>query len=135
MRMSDWSSDVSSAYLDSGVYRCRHRRADGGSYPVEVRLSFSRDEVPPVFMAMATDISERLAGEAKLEQMAHYDALTGLQNRVMLQDRLQQAWLAQQHGSRLLGVLRSGEHTFELQSLLRTSYADFSLQKTIQNCH
>src|SRR3546814_7373212 len=83
----------------------RHRRADIGIYPVEVRLSFSRDEVPPVFMAIATDISELLAGEAKLEQMAHYDALTGLPNRVMLQDRLQQAWLAQQRGSRLLGVL------------------------------
>src|SRR3546814_17730986 len=37
--------------------------------------------------------------------MAHYDALTWLPNRVMLQDRVQQAWLAQQRGSRLLGVL------------------------------
>lgn len=90
---------------DSVVYRCQHRRGNGERYPVEVRLSFSRDEVPPVFMAIATDISERLAGEAKLEQLAHYDALTGLPNRVMLQDRLQQAWLAQQRGGRLLGVL------------------------------
>src|SRR3546814_17919836 len=32
-------------------------------------------------------------------------ALPILPNRVMLQDRLQQAWLAQQRGSRLLGVL------------------------------
>lgn len=90
---------------DSVVYRCQHRRGNGERYPVEVRLSFSRDEVPPVFMAIATDISERLAGEARLEQLAHYDALTGLPNRVMLQDRLQQAWLAQQRGGRLLGVL------------------------------
>src|SRR3546814_12344525 len=37
--------------------------------------------------------------------MALYDALTGLPNRLMLHDRLQQAWLAQQRGSRLLGVL------------------------------
>ncbi|NGY05293.1 sensor domain-containing protein [Solimonas terrae] len=90
---------------DSVMYRCRHRRGDGSSYPVEVRLNFSRDEVPPVFMAIAVDISERLEGEARLEQLAHYDALTGLPNRVMLQDRLQQAWLAQQRGGRLLGVL------------------------------
>lgn len=96
---------LSGGKQDSVVYRCRHRRSSGDSYPVEVRLSFSRDEVPPVFMAIATDISERLAGEAELEQLAHYDGLTGLPNRVMLQDRLQQAWLAQQRGSRLLGVL------------------------------
>ncbi|MGH8445213.1 MAG: sensor domain-containing protein [Solimonas sp.] len=88
------------------VYRCRHRRADGSSYPVEVRLNFSRDEEPPVFMAIAVDISERVEAEQRLQQLAHYDALTGLPNRVMLQDRLQQAWLAaQQRGSRLLGVL------------------------------
>src|SRR3546814_13573577 len=91
MRISDWSSDVCSSDLylerlrdggqDSVVYRCRHRRADGGSYPVEVRLSFSRDEVPPVFMAIATDISDRLAGEAKLEPMANYDGLTRMEKR------------------------------------------------------
>jgi len=90
---------------DSVVYRCRHRRGDGSSYPVEVRLNFSRDEEPPVFMAIAVDISERVANEARLEHLAHYDALTGLPNRAMLQDRLQQAVLAQQRGGRLLGVL------------------------------
>src|SRR3546814_17506407 len=88
---------------DSVVYCCRHRRADSGSYPVEVRLSFSRDEVPPVFMAIATEISERLAGEAKLEQMAHYDELTGLPTRGRLQDRVTAAWLAQQCGRRKTG--------------------------------
>ncbi|WP_028080298.1 sensor domain-containing protein [Solimonas soli] len=88
------------------VYRCRHRRADGSSYPVEVRLNFSRDEEPPVFMAIAVDISDRVEVEQRLQQLAHYDALTGLPNRVMLQDRLRQAWLAaRQRGARLLGVL------------------------------
>ncbi|WP_020649503.1 sensor domain-containing protein [Solimonas variicoloris] len=91
---------------DHLIYRCRHRRADGSSYPVEVRLNFSRDEEPPVFMAIAVDISERLEAELRLQQLAHYDALTGLPNRAMLQDRLQQAWLAaQQRGARSLGVL------------------------------
>lgn len=90
---------------DHVVYRSRHRRADGSTYPVEVRLNFSRDEEPPVFMAIATDIGERIAAEEKLEHLAHYDALTGLPNRVMLQDRLQQSWLTAQRGARLLGVL------------------------------
>jgi len=30
------------------TYKANHRRSDGSTYPVEVRLSFSRDEEPPV---------------------------------------------------------------------------------------
>ncbi len=89
---------------DHLVYRCRHRRADGSSYPVEVRLNFSREEEPPVFMAIATDISDRLAAEQKLDQLAHFDALTGLPNRVMLFERLEQSLLAARRSPRLTGV-------------------------------
>lgn len=37
------------------------------------------------------DISERKKTDEKLQYIAHYDALTGLPNRVLLSDRLQQA--------------------------------------------
>ncbi|MGB1562779.1 MAG: sensor domain-containing protein [Sinimarinibacterium flocculans] len=97
-------SRLHSGERDHLVYRCRHRRQDGSSYPVEVRLNYSREEEPPVFMAIATDISERLSAEEKLNQLAHFDALTGLPNRVMLYDRLEQALLAAQRGPRMLGV-------------------------------
>lgn len=96
---------LSSGARDNVVFRCRHRRADGGSYPVEVRLNYSREEEPAVFMAMAIDISERLAAEDRMRDLAHHDALTGLPNRAMLMDRLEQAWLATQRGDRMLGVL------------------------------
>jgi diguanylate cyclase (GGDEF)-like protein/PAS domain S-box-containing protein len=91
---------------DSGhlSYRCRHRRADGSSYPVEVRLNYSREEEPPVFMAIAADIAERQAVEERLHQLAHFDALTGLPNRTVLQDRLDQALLAAGRSSRMVGV-------------------------------
>lgn len=86
------------------VYRCRHRRADDSSYPVEVRLNYSPDEEPPVFMAIATDITERLAVEIKLNQMALFDALTGLPNRVMLFERMQTTVADARRAGRLLGV-------------------------------
>ncbi len=48
--------------LEHLVYRSEHKRADGTTYPVEVRLNFSRDEEPPVFMAVASDLSTREGG-------------------------------------------------------------------------
>ncbi len=109
---ADLEEEVFQAYLsklrggeqDHLVYRCQHRRSDATAYPVEVRLNFSRQEEPPVFMAIAADISERIAAEDKLNRLAHFDALTGLPNRVMLYDRLQQALLATERDPRLLGV-------------------------------
>lgn len=87
------------------VYRCTHRRSDGSEYPVEVRLNFSREEEPPVYMAIAVDISDRIAVEDRLKHLALHDPLTGLPNRSMLYDRLQQAMLAAGRGGRMVGVL------------------------------
>ncbi|NKF21426.1 sensor domain-containing protein [Solimonas marina] len=104
-RFNEYLDKLRDGGQESIVYRCRHRRRDGTNYPVEVRLNLSREEQPPVFMAIAADISERLEGEARLEQLAHYDALTGLPNRVMLRDRLHQAVIAQRRSDRMLAVL------------------------------
>lgn len=87
------------------TYRCKHRRADLSSYPVEVRLNFSREEEPPVFMAIAVDITEREQAEQRLRYLAHHDMLTGLPNRATLQDRLTQAMLASRRSNRQVGVL------------------------------
>lgn len=89
---------------DHVSYKTRHRRQDGSSYPVEVRLSFSREEEPPVFMAIALDITEREAAEKRMRQLAHFDSLTGLPNRTLLVDRLQQAMRVAARGDRQLGL-------------------------------
>lgn len=86
-------------------YKTSHKRSDGSTYPVEVRLSFSRDEEPPVFMAIALDITEREAAEKRMRQLAHYDGLTNLPNRALLFDRLKQAMLVAQRTGRQLAVL------------------------------
>lgn len=72
-------------------YRAQHRRADGSSYPVEVRLSYSRAEEPPVFMVMATDCSEREAAESRLARQVVHDELTGLANRAAAMSALRDA--------------------------------------------
>jgi diguanylate cyclase (GGDEF)-like protein/PAS domain S-box-containing protein len=90
--------------IEHVVYRCKHVRADGTQYPVEVRLNFSREEEPPIFMAMAVDISEQEAAEAELRHQAQHDPLTGLPNRATLIDRLRQATLSASRTSRQVGV-------------------------------
>ncbi|HHW76450.1 MAG TPA: EAL domain-containing protein [Xanthomonadaceae bacterium] len=45
------------------------------------------------FVTVVQDITERKQAEEQIQQLAHYDALTGLPNRVLLGDRLQQAVL------------------------------------------
>ncbi|MFM1892002.1 MAG: hypothetical protein RLZ44_1079, partial [Pseudomonadota bacterium] len=47
-------------------FESRHQRKDGSSYPVEVRLQLSEREHPPVFVAVAQDITERKRSEAVL---------------------------------------------------------------------
>ncbi|WP_143339729.1 EAL domain-containing protein [Ectothiorhodospira magna] len=51
-----------------------------------------------------TDITARKAVELQLKHMAHHDPLTGLPNRVLLADRLQQAMLQADRRGELLGV-------------------------------
>lgn len=85
-------------------YQTEHVRANGSRYPVEITLSFSADQEPPVFLAIAEEISARREAEAHLEFIAHHDALTGLPNRLLFMDRLEQAMLASRRTDRLLAV-------------------------------
>ncbi|SEI41634.1 EAL domain-containing protein [Nitrosomonas eutropha] len=57
------------------------------------------------YVGVFTDISQIKQSEAQLAQLAHYDPLTGLPNRLLAQSQLHQAIeRAQRHG-RLVGVL------------------------------
>jgi diguanylate cyclase (GGDEF)-like protein/PAS domain S-box-containing protein len=51
------------------------------------------------YIGLFTDISERKAAEAYIHHMAYHDALTGLANRLLFQDRLDNA-LSQAHRNR-----------------------------------
>jgi len=77
-----------SGELEQLDFETIHKRKDGSTYPVEVRLQYSKAESPPVFVAIIQDISERNAYIKELEHKALHDSLTDLPNRNLLQDHL-----------------------------------------------
>ncbi|RIX43603.1 MAG: EAL domain-containing protein [Rhodocyclales bacterium GT-UBC] len=69
------------------------RRKDGGVYPKWMSVSVIRDDEGCILYHVAhfTDVSAERAAEAQLQYLAHHDMLTGLLNRLSLNERLEQA--------------------------------------------
>ncbi len=83
------------------------RRADGSAYPCWVNLSEVRDEAGRIsnYVAVCTDIEPIKQSQRQLEHLAHHDALTGLPNRLLFSERLNQAIAqASRHGRQLAVV-------------------------------
>lgn len=70
-----------------------NRTKEGGIYPAWLTISVIRnqDNEPINYIGIFTDITQQKAKEHKLQYLANYDGLTGLPNRTLFQDRLQQA--------------------------------------------
>lgn len=70
-----------------------NRRKNGELYIEWLSIKQVRDAqgAPSHYVAVFSDISERKASEARMQQLAHFDVLTGLPNRALFADRLRQA--------------------------------------------
>jgi diguanylate cyclase (GGDEF)-like protein/PAS domain S-box-containing protein len=66
----------------------RHQRKDGSVIDVEVTINALEFEGRPARLVLALDITERRRAEETIRHMAYHDALTGLPNRALLEDRL-----------------------------------------------
>lgn len=81
-----------------------NRRKDGQVYAALMTISAVRDAENHIhrYVALFSDITRIKAHEQALERIAHYDALTGLPNRLLLADRLHQAMVqSERRGLRL----------------------------------
>jgi diguanylate cyclase (GGDEF)-like protein/PAS domain S-box-containing protein len=79
-----------------------NRRPDGTTYVVDVLIAPLRTgpDDPVRYIAIGRDISERKRIERELEDLAYFDALTGLANHRLLRERTRQILsLARRHGS------------------------------------
>ncbi|MBI3433451.1 MAG: EAL domain-containing protein [Hydrogenophilales bacterium] len=70
-----------------------NRRKDGADYPEWLNISVVRDDAGAIinYIGVFADITSIKEARDKLEYTAHHDALTGLPNRVLFRDRLEQA--------------------------------------------
>ncbi|MFO0791447.1 MAG: PAS domain S-box protein [Pirellulales bacterium] len=69
------------------------RRKDGSLYTVHQTITPLKDDHGKIrhFIAVQEDITARKQAESKIHQMAYHDVLTGLPNRIQLQQRLAEA--------------------------------------------
>jgi len=84
-----WAEMRSSGYWTGEIW---NRKKCGTLYPEFLSIAPVKDEQGEItqYIGLFSDISKLKAGEAQLHHQAHYDALTGLPNRVLLNEHLSQ---------------------------------------------
>ena len=83
---------IAAAFLNGKErFEWLHQRKDGSIFPAEVCLTALTLSGSPRLLATVRDITARKAAEERIQYLAYYDALTGLPNRTLLQDRLGKA--------------------------------------------
>jgi diguanylate cyclase (GGDEF)-like protein/PAS domain S-box-containing protein len=100
-------------YEEIGEAAAQHRevettgvRRDGSLFPMVVSTSAINVEgAPPTISGIIRDLSDQKRFEAQLSYQVLHDALTGLPNRVMLMDRLEQALARVRRRERMFALL------------------------------
>ncbi len=85
--------------------RTRHRRKDGTTYPVHALIQHIAYREYDAYLLVDTDITELEEARKALQYQAFYDQLTGLPNRQLFRDRLQQALARAQRHSQIMAIL------------------------------
>ena len=67
------------------------RHKNGGMRQISLSAEYIKLNGEPHILAFIQDITERKESEARIEYLAHHDALTGLPNRVLFRDRFELA--------------------------------------------
>ena len=81
------------------------RRLDGTEFPAEVSVSFWRGPRRAIYNIQVRDVTDRRRVEEQVRLLATHDTLTGLPNRTLFQDRLDQAVGASRRDGSQLALL------------------------------
>src|SRR3546814_4018552 len=127
MRISDWSSDVCSSDLQYGLKTLDHDRTAGNLIAL-----ISGNHVHRVDVGRVIGQYVRQLLQPEFRQFSQHYALAG--NGIVKND-IEGRDAVGRHDQQLVIAHRSEEHTSELQSLMRISYAVFCLKKKIHNTY
>ena len=85
-----WSSLSEQGFWEGEIW---NRRKTGQVYPEWLNITAVRDDdgETQCYVSVFSDITQRKFTETQLQERAYFDPLTGLVNREMLKDRLEQA--------------------------------------------
>ena len=104
-----WLAQVQAALQECGEWsgEVMSRRKNGELFPEWLTISHIRGEGPraSAYVHMHTDLSEIRRAEARAEQLASHDTLTGLANRAQFQRTLAQTLQQLSQSQRFAGVL------------------------------
>ena len=109
-----------------------NRRKNGEAYPEWVTISRITDALGNTsnYIAVFHDLTEIRRGEEQIKYQAHHDALTGLPNRVLFDDRLEQAMAhADRKGQRLALLFLDLDRFKQINDSLGHQVGDLMLQE------
>jgi diguanylate cyclase (GGDEF)-like protein/PAS domain S-box-containing protein len=100
---SMWATISSTGHWSGEVWNCKK---DGELYPEWLTISTIYDDAGQIcnYVGIGSDISLLKQHEKQLEHIAHYDGLTGVQNRILLADRMKQAVAQTRRDQKLLAI-------------------------------
>jgi len=84
-----------------------NRRKDGSFFHEEKTITTIKDDNDQIshYVGTGKDVTERIKHEKELSYLAHHDLLTGLPNRVLLQDRIEHSILLAQRSKNKLALM------------------------------
>jgi len=129
---SMWQSLIEQGHWQGEIW---NRRKDGGAYPEWLSVSAIRDDAGEVrrYVAVFHDLTEAKDTQARLKHQAYHDPLTDLPNRLLLEDRLDQAVAHAGRSQSRLGVIFLDLDNFkEINDHLGHHVGDRLLQEVAQ---
>ena len=91
--------------LPVGQWETQAQRADGTTFPVELTVSDTPLDGRPGRVLFMRDITDRRLNQQRLSELANFDGLTGLPNRMQFRDLLTQAMARARRSGVLMALM------------------------------